>query len=57
LRASGVNRSDDLWLYVKKRHDGLSTGRLYDARVSLTILAEIPRQCFGVGGSPGESVW
>lgn len=57
LRASGVNRSDDLWLYVKKRYDGLLPGRVYDARVSLTILAQVPQGCVGVGGAPGESVF
>ena len=57
LRASGVNRSDDLWLYVKKRHAGLVPGRRYDARVSLTILAQVPQGCLGVGGAPGESVF
>jgi hypothetical protein len=57
LRASGGNRSANLWLYVKKRYAGLAPGRAYDARVSLTILAQVPQGCVGVGGAPGESVF
>lgn len=57
LTASGMNRSDDLFVFVKKRYAGLVPGAVYEARVALTILAALPKGCFGVGGAPAESVY
>ena len=37
--------------------DGLTPGARYAATVRTEIATDTPRGCFGVGGSPGESVW
>ena len=57
LFISGVNRSDDLFMYYKGSIDSLSPGSRYTVTVSLGIATEVPSGCFGVGGAPGESVW
>lgn len=55
LFISGVNRSDDLFMFFKGTIDGLSPGQ-YQATVSLEIATDTPAGCFGIGGPPGEGV-
>ena len=57
LFISGVNRSDDLFMFFKGPVDGLSPGALYAVTVSVEIATDVPAGCVGVGGAPGESVW
>ena len=57
LFLSGVNRSDDLFMFFKGLIVGLSPGASYAAEVSVQIATSTPSGCFGVGGAPGESVW
>ena len=57
LFISGVNRSDDLFMFFKGPVDGLSPGARYDVTVSAEIATDVPAGCVGVGGAPGESVW
>ena len=57
LYISGVNRSDDLFMFFKGAIEGLSPGQKYRVAVSLEIATGIPAGCVGVGGAPGESVW
>ena len=57
LFISGVNRSDDLFMFFKGPVDGLSPGASYEVTVSVEIATDVPAGCFGVGGAPGESVW
>ena len=57
LFISGVNRSDDLFMFFKGPVDGLSPGARYDVTVSVEIATDVPAGCVGVGGAPGESVW
>ena len=57
LFLSGVNRSDDLFMFLKGSIRGLRPGALYAVTVSLEIATNTPTGCFGVGGSPGGSVW
>ena len=56
LFLSGVNRSDDLFMFLKGPISGLLPGALYMVTVSLEIATNTPAGCLGVGGSPGESV-
>ena len=56
LRIGGTNRSDDLFVYVWRRIDGLDPGQRYRAHWTLQVVAEVPAGCLGVGGSPGEGV-
>ena len=57
LFLSGVNRSDDLFMFFKGSIGGLSPGGRYGATVSVEIATDTPAGCVGVGGAPGESVW
>ena len=57
LFISGVNRSDDLFMFFKGSIDGLTPGASYRVEVSVEIATSTPTGCFGVGGAPGESVW
>ncbi len=57
LFISGVNRSDDLFMFFKGPVVGLTPGASYAVEVSVEIATGTPAGCVGVGGSPGESVW
>ena len=59
LFISGVNRSDDLFMFFKRPIAGLSPGGRYIVTVSVetAVATDTPAGCFGVGGAPGESVW
>lgn len=57
LFLSGVNRSDDLFMFLKGPISGLRPGASYTVTASLEIATDTPAGCFGVGGAPGESVW
>ena len=57
LFISGVNRSDDLFMFFKGPIGGLSPGARYGVAVSVEIATDTPAGCVGVGGAPGESVW
>ena len=57
LYLSGVNRSDDLFMFFKGQVGGLVPGVPYSVAVSVDIATDTPAGCFGVGGPPGESVW
>jgi hypothetical protein len=54
---SGINRSDDLFMYMKNQFSGLEPSTKYYARVRLTFLSNAGVACAGVGGAPGESVY
>ncbi len=54
---SGMNRSDDLFMYLKNQFSGLEPSTKYYARVRLTFLSNAGAGCTGVGGAPGESVY
>jgi heat shock protein HslJ len=53
----GHNRSDDLFMYLKRELDGLDPGVTYEATFKLDIASDVPEGLAGVGGSPGESVY
>ena len=57
LFISGVNRSDDLFMFFRGPIAGLTPGATYAVEVSLEIATSTPSGCVGVGGAPGESVW
>ena len=54
LFISGVNRSDDLFMFFKGPIDGLTPEASYAVEVSVEIATSTPAGCFGVGGAPGE---
>ncbi len=57
LQISGTNRSDDMFVFIRRRVDQLAPSTLYLAKVSLELVAGIPQGCMGVGGAPGEAVY
>lgn len=56
LAIGGTNRSDDLFVYVLRRLDGLPPGGRYRATLTLQFVATLPQGCLGVGGAPAEAV-
>lgn len=53
---SGVNHSDDLFMYVTRGLADLVPNGRYAVRFSVTLATSAPRNCVGIGGAPGESV-
>lgn len=57
LYLSGNNHSDDLFMFAKRRIEGLQPNTPYALGFNVTLATDTPTGCFGVGGAPGESVW
>jgi hypothetical protein len=57
LMISGNNHSDDLFMYVKKRIDGLAPNTDYTVTFQVEFASDAEMGSVGVGGSPGESVF
>lgn len=55
-RISGMNRSDDLFMYLTKRVQGLEPNVTYKGRFTLQIASDAKSGGVGAGGAPGESV-
>ncbi len=56
----GMNRSDDLFMYLKHELgplDGVRPGQTYQVRYRIVVASNAPTGCAGVGGAPGESVY
>ena len=53
----GHNRSDDLFMFLKRQVEGLRPETAYSVTVSLDIATNVPAGLVGIGGSPGESVY
>jgi hypothetical protein len=56
LRLAGDNHSDDLFMYLSYRLDGLKPSASYTLDVAVDIGTNAPSDCGGIGGSPGPSV-
>ena len=54
---SGNNHTDDLFMFFKRQVTGLRPSTTYRATFVVEIATDVPRDCGGVGGSPGESVF
>ena len=57
LLTSGVNRSDDLWMFWKRKAVGLIPGMVYEATFDLELASAAGAGSIGAGGGPGESVF
>ena len=62
LEGSGVyiqghNRSDDLFMFLKRQVGGLRPNATYAVSVSVDLATNVPAGSFGIGGAPGESVF
>ncbi|MDE2933388.1 MAG: bifunctional metallophosphatase/5'-nucleotidase [Chloroflexota bacterium] len=57
IYVQGHNRSDDLFMYLKRQVGRLRPNTAYSVSVSLDLLTEVRPGLVGIGGSPGESVF
>ena len=56
-RLYGNNHSDDLLMAIKGRVAGVRANTLYHVALELDFVSNVEGGCFGVGGSPGDSVY
>lgn len=56
LKLKGMNRSDDLFMFVSKKMDGLTPNTTYQAVLSFNLYTDQAGGMMGVGGAPGEAV-
>jgi hypothetical protein len=56
LLVGGTNRSDDLFMFIWREVSGLVPGQRYRVDTEVLIATNVPPNCVGAGGSPGESV-
>ncbi len=56
-RISGQNRSDDLFMYIKRKVSGLNPNTSYDALFSVDFASMYADSSVGAGGSPATSVY
>jgi len=54
---SGNNHSDDLFMFIKRRVDGLTPNGRYRVTFRIELATNSPSGCAGIGGAPGESVY
>lgn len=54
---SSLNRSDDVFMFLKKQVTGLVPNQRYLLEGNIDFLTNAGTDCFGVGGSPGDSVY
>ncbi|HWK58568.1 MAG TPA: hypothetical protein VNQ80_14595 [Parapedobacter sp.] len=55
-RISGMNRSDDLFMYLTKRMQGLKPNMRYHGHFTVKLASNARTGGVGAGGAPGESV-
>jgi hypothetical protein len=53
---TGVNHSDDLFMYITHEAPRLAPNASYVIRYRVTVATNAPKNCAGIGGAPGESV-
>lgn len=56
-KLNGNNHSDDLFMFITKKVDGLEPNSRYDLRFKILFGTNAQNNCMGIGGSPGNSVW
>lgn len=57
---SGMNRSDDLFMYAKKKlttENGLLPNHTYQLNMEINFYTNVSPGLIGIGGAPGESVY
>jgi hypothetical protein len=56
IRIRGHNRSDDLFMFIKKKINGLSPLTTYSITFDIELASNAPTNAVGIGGPPGEAV-
>lgn len=57
LEISGNNHSDDLFMFVKRKIEGLQPSTAYQLTFHVELASNAPDGSFGIGGSPANSVY
>ena len=57
IYVQGHNRSDDLFMFLKREIHGLKPNATYTVIASIDLAANVPAGSMGIGGSPGDSVF
>jgi len=57
LMQSGSNRSDDLFMFVKRKLTGLSPSQNYQVSIEVEFATDAASGAMGIGGPPGEAVY
>lgn len=57
IKIQGHNRSDDLFMFLKKYIGGLEPTRRYRVIFEIELASKYPEKSIGIGGSPGGSVF
>lgn len=60
LFISGHNRSDDLFMFIKRKldqTDGIKPNTTYKVDVQFDLITNVAPNLVGIGGAPGESVY
>ncbi|MCK8490495.1 MULTISPECIES: hypothetical protein [Spirosoma] len=52
-----MNRSDDAFMYLKKKVTGLQPNKDYSLVFTIELASQYPENSMGIGGSPGGSVY
>lgn len=56
-RVEGHNRSDDMFMYLKKKLTGFNPNQTYNVSFEITLGTNYTENSMGIGGSPGSSVY
>lgn len=57
IMLSGNNHSDDLFMFIKKKVNGLQPNTEYNVVFEVELASNAEKNNVGVGGAPGESVY
>ncbi|HLU90258.1 MAG TPA: hypothetical protein VKZ51_10535 [Cyclobacteriaceae bacterium] len=57
IRIQGHNRSDDLFMFLKRQLTGLPPSTTYQVYFDIEMASQYPQSSPGIGGSPGGSVF
>lgn len=56
IRMRSINRSDDVFMYMRKKMTGLVPNVEYRIGFELEMASNVPTNAVGIGGAPGEGV-
>lgn len=53
----GMNRSDDLFMFLRRKVEGLTPSTRYEAKFKVRFASQYASDMIGIGGAPGTSVY
>lgn len=57
LKLNGMNRSDDMFMFLRRKVEGLAPAARYDVRFKVRLASKYANDAIGIGGAPGTSVY